>query len=97
MELLYDSNINIKLAAIDAIVKVTDILSVDFKKNRMTTVFLELMNSINEDVMRKMSFHIGAIVYKVLFIPFRVVLKGNLVRRCHAQKFKSINTNAEYL
>ena len=67
MELLYDSNINIKLAAIDAIVKVTDILSMDFKKNRMTTVFLELMNSVNEDVMKKMSFHIGAIVYKVPF------------------------------
>jgi len=67
MELLYDSNINIKLAAIDAIVKVTDILSMDFKKNRMTTVFLELMNSVNEDVMKKMSFHIGDIVYKVTF------------------------------
>lgn len=65
MELLYDSNINIKLAAIDAIVKVTDILSQDYKKARMINVFLELMNSINEEVMKRMSLHIGTILHKV--------------------------------
>lgn len=65
MELLYDSNINIKLAAIDAIVKVLDILSQEYKKTRMTTVFLELMNSVNEEVMKRMSYHVGTIVHKV--------------------------------
>lgn len=65
MELLYDSNINIKLCAIDSIVKLLDILSYDYKKTRMAYVFLELMNSINEDVMKKMSFHVGTITHKV--------------------------------
>jgi len=65
MELLYDSNINIKLAAIDAIVKILDILSQDYKKTRMITVFLELMNSVNEEVMKRMSFHVGTIVHKL--------------------------------
>jgi hypothetical protein len=65
MELLYDSNISIKLSAIDSIVKLLDILSYDYRKSRMTSVFLELMNSINEDVMKKMSSHVGTIVYKV--------------------------------
>jgi hypothetical protein len=72
MELHYDSNMSIKLAAISSLVKALEILSYDFRKNRMVYVFLELMNSVNEEVMKKISFYIGEIIYKVLLLPEKI-------------------------
>ena len=65
MELVYDSNITVKLNAIDSAVEALDILSLGFKKSRMTQSLIELMSSMNEEVMKKMSFLVGKIVYKV--------------------------------
>lgn len=65
MELCYDSNAETKLAAIDSLIEALDILSTGYKKTKILPVLLEMMNSVNEDVTKKMSFLIGKIIHKV--------------------------------
>ena len=65
MELTYDSDSVVRLSAIDSLVEVLDMLSSGYKKAKMVPVLLELMNSTNNEVVKKISFLIGKVVYKV--------------------------------
>jgi hypothetical protein len=67
MELVYDSDIEIKIIAIDLVFALIDYYSVDIRKNRITNLFIELLSSLNEEVVKKMSFIIGKVIfYKIL-------------------------------
>ena len=61
MELVYDSDIEIKIHAIDLVFELIDCYSVDIKKNRITNLFIELLSNVNEEVVKKMSFLIGKV------------------------------------
>ena len=52
MELVYDSDIEIKTQAIDLVFSLIDYYSVDIKKNRITNLFIELLSSTNEEVVK---------------------------------------------
>ena len=75
---MYDSDTDVKMAAIDALVELLDVLSPAFKRSKMISVFFELMNSSNEEMMKKMSFLVGKIFYKVrkLFIGRLLILSS---------------------
>ena len=59
MELVYDSDIEIKILAIELVFSLIDNYSVDIKKIRITNLFIELLSNSNEEVIKKMSFLIG--------------------------------------
>lgn len=65
MELVYDSDIEIKILAIDLVFSLIDYYSVDIRKNRITNLFIELLASLNEEVIKKMSFIIGKVFHKL--------------------------------
>ena len=69
MELVYDSEINVKSLAIYLIFKIIDLLSEECKMNRMTNLFIELMSSLNEEVNKKISLLIGEVFMKVKKMP----------------------------
>lgn len=63
MQLMYDADVEIKVLAIDSIVEILDVLSHEFKKEKLLSVIIDLMSSSNEAVQKRMSFHFGQIVY----------------------------------
>ena len=65
-EFVYDSDSGVKMAAIDSLVEILDVLSPAFKRSKMISVFFDMMNSSNEEMMKKMSFLVGKIFYKVI-------------------------------
>lgn len=71
MELVYDGEINVKCAGIKLVFRIIDALSLEAKSTRITTLFIELLASINEEVLKVISSQIGFIVFKVRnFISF---------------------------
>ena len=65
LELTYDSDSQVKLAAIDALVDSLDILSTGYKRSRIVPTLLDMMGSFNEEVMKKMAILIGKIIHKL--------------------------------
>ena len=63
MELVYDSDLEIKIQAIDLVFSLIDYYSEDIRKNRITNLFIELLQSTNEEVVKQMSFLIGKVYY----------------------------------
>lgn len=57
----------VKLASLDVLIEMTDLLSYECKKNRVTGTLLDFCSTTNDDVARKMSYQIGKICYKVIF------------------------------
>lgn len=71
MELVYDGEINVKCAGIKLVFRIIDALSPEVKASRVTSLFIELLASINEEVLKVISSQIGFIVFKVsLYISF---------------------------
>lgn len=70
MELVYDAEINVKCAGIRLIFRIIDALSVEMRANRILTLFIEMLTSINEEVLKVISSQIGYIVYKVIFLYY---------------------------
>lgn len=68
IELVYDSDLQVKLASIDALIEITDMLSEDCKKNRVVGTLIDFCTTNNEEIYRKMSFAIGKICHKVYFL-----------------------------
>lgn len=65
MELVYDTKVEIKLAAIGLAFQILDILTKECKMNRMTNLFVEMLHSTNEEVLKLMSFIMGNIIFSV--------------------------------
>lgn len=65
MELIYDAEINVKSSSIRLIFKMVDIFSNDVRVNRLSFLFIELLGSINEEVLKVISSMIGFVVSKV--------------------------------
>ena len=65
MELIYDAEINVKSSSIRLIFKMIDIFSNDVRVNRLSFLFIELLGSINEEVLKVISSMIGFIISKV--------------------------------
>ena len=73
MELVYDGEINVKCAGIKLVFRIIDALSSEVKASRVTNLFIELLASINEEVLKVISSQIGFIVFKVsLYIYFHI-------------------------
>ncbi len=66
MELIYDAEINVKSSSIRLIFKMIDIFSPDVRMNRLSFLFIELLGSINEEVLKVISSMIGFIISKVI-------------------------------
>ena len=49
---------------------ILDVLSEEYFDARLLTVFVDLTSSVNEEVMKRISFHIGNIIYRVIDPPF---------------------------
>lgn len=67
MELVYDAEINVKCAGIKLAFRVIDAFSLEIQGNRILPLFIEMLTSINEEVLKVISNQIGFIVYKVIF------------------------------
>ena len=65
MYLVYDGEINVKCAGIKLVFMIIDALSPEVKACRITILFIELLASINEEVLKVISSQIGLIVFKV--------------------------------
>ncbi len=50
IELVYDQEINVKVSAIQLIFKVMEYLNEEMKKTRIVSLFIELLYSINPEV-----------------------------------------------
>lgn len=61
LQLVYDSEINVKCFGIELIFKISPYLSAEERKNRICKIFLELLSNPKEDVQIKMSSMIGQI------------------------------------
>lgn len=68
MELIYDAEINVKSSSIRLIFKMIDIFSNEVRANRLSFLFIELLGSINEEVLKVISSMIGFIISKVFLI-----------------------------
>ncbi len=70
MELVYDGEINVKCAAIRLVFRIIDCFSPETKANRISMLFIELLSSINEEVLKVISKEIGFILSKVFYHLF---------------------------
>ncbi|EAR93915.2 hypothetical protein TTHERM_00222320 (macronuclear) [Tetrahymena thermophila SB210] len=61
LQLVYDSEINVKCAGIELIFNITQYLSAEEQKNRMCKIFMELLQSPKEEIQIQMSSMIGQI------------------------------------
>jgi hypothetical protein len=61
LSFVYDSEINVKCAGINLIFDLLPYLSIEEKKTRITKIFIELIQSTNENVYKTMSGLIGKI------------------------------------
>eukprot|EP00330_Aristerostoma_sp_ATCC50986_P004591 CAMPEP_0114593516 /NCGR_PEP_ID=MMETSP0125-20121206/15114_1 /TAXON_ID=485358 ORGANISM="Aristerostoma sp., Strain ATCC 50986" /NCGR_SAMPLE_ID=MMETSP0125 /ASSEMBLY_ACC=CAM_ASM_000245 /LENGTH=76 /DNA_ID=CAMNT_0001792781 /DNA_START=559 /DNA_END=789 /DNA_ORIENTATION=+ len=50
MQLLYDSDLDIKVLAIDTVADILEVLSEEFKKEKLLPILIDFMSSINEAV-----------------------------------------------
>lgn len=78
MELVYDGEITVKCAGITLVFRIIDAFSPEVKSNRIATLFIELLASINEEVLKVISRQIGFIVSKVIFLLILIIFKKNL-------------------
>ena len=66
--MIYDTDLQIKLHSIDLLINVIDLISIECKKSRVIPTILDLLTTANEDIYKRMSFHIGKFVHKVFLI-----------------------------
>ena len=76
MELVYDGEINVKCAGIRLIFKIIDALSPEARATRITNLFIELLGSINEEVLKVISSQIGQIIAKVNKIHYIIYFEN---------------------
>lgn len=65
IELVYDQEIHVKVLAIDLVFKVADYFNEEMKRTRITSLFLELLYSVNIEVVKVMSTIIGSVLAKL--------------------------------
>ena len=65
MELVYDSDVNVKVSAIELVFNSRNSLSSENVRARITSLFVELLGSVNEEVIKKVSFLSGEILYNL--------------------------------
>jgi len=99
-EFVYDSDIEVKMAAIDSLVELLDVLSPSFKRSKMVSVFFEMMSSSNEEMMKKMSFLVGKIFYKLEPIMLEnktlIAQVEGYIKEWIAQKIPEVKKNIIY-
>lgn len=66
MELIYDAEINVKSASIKLAFRIIDYYPLEIKNHRIANLFIELLSSINEEVLKVISNMIGQIIFKVI-------------------------------
>ena len=54
-----------KVNTVELVASSLDIFSEETKKTRLTNICLELRNSVNEEVMKKVSYYIGKMILDV--------------------------------
>ncbi len=62
IELVYDAEISVKVIAIRLVFKVSEFLGEDLKRTRMVSLFIELLQSVNLEVVKVMSETIGDVL-----------------------------------
>lgn len=65
MELIYDTNIDVKGAAIRLVFKISNLYSPECVRNRLVNLFLELIASHNEELTKRVSFILGEMLQKL--------------------------------
>ncbi len=65
MELIYDTEIDVKGAAIRLVFKLSSFYSVECIKSRLISLFLELITTHNEELAKRVSLIIGEILMKL--------------------------------
>ena len=65
MELIYDTDINVKGEAIRLVFKISELFSAECVRNRLVNLFLELMATHNDELTKRVSLLIGEILVKL--------------------------------
>lgn len=74
MELVYDADITVKIEAINLLCKITPFLNEQTIKSRITNFFIEIIQSINEEVVKIVSFQIGKILVNVYNLILKLIV-----------------------
>jgi len=65
IELVYDSEITVKVPAIKLVFNVVEYFNEEMKRVRIVALFIELLYSINPEVVKTMSSIIGTVLHKL--------------------------------
>ena len=73
-EYIYDRDLNIRLEAIDLLVDLVEKLSPEILQNKICNLFLELMSSVNDEILIRFSRHAGIILQKVFLFTLHQLI-----------------------